>query len=103
MLLIGLGISFLASAALTGLSQRSFAGRAAQLHRTMSWLATAASGLVATFGLYFFVFDASENSLHGFVARRSVLTLSWLLAGAVLSLVAIKEALEDPARMLLDL
>ena len=86
-LLIGLGVSFLGSLVLTALSQWAFSGPAARVHRTLSWMGTAASGLVASFGLYFFVFDATETSLHEFIARRSLLTLSWLVSGAVLVMV----------------
>src|SRR5438045_1772047 len=43
--LVGLGITFVASVVLTVLSQRLFTGDSAKLHRTLSWFTTALGGL----------------------------------------------------------
>lgn len=89
-LLIGLAITFVVSLVMTLVSQRDPVGP--QAHRALSWLATAATGLAGSFALYFFVFDASETSLQGFVARRALLTLAWLLSGTVMVVAGSKRA-----------
>jgi len=81
-LLIGLGITFVASLLMTLASQRE--KLLPQAHRALAWLSTAATGLAGSFALYFFVFDASETSLTGFVARRAILTLAWLVSGTAM-------------------
>jgi hypothetical protein len=91
-LLIGLAIAFAASLVLTLLAQRTFTGEQARVHRAISWFATAFNGLAASFATYFFVFDATESSLNGFIARRSLLTLTWLVSGAVMVMMGRKKA-----------
>jgi hypothetical protein len=93
--LIGLGITFIASVVLTALSQRQFKGEAAKLHRMLSWFTTALGGLATSFATYFFVFDATESSLHGFIARRSLLTLSWLGAGVAMVVMGKKQSANE--------
>lgn len=92
LVLVGLGISFVVSLVLTLLSQQSFVGPQAKVHRALSWFATAFSGLAATFATYFFVFDASESSLNGFIARRALLTLAWLVSGTAMVVFGSKRA-----------
>ena len=82
--LIGLGISFVAALVLTLLAQRDVKAEWAKAHLKLSWLTTAASGLIGSFAAYFFVFDATESSLNEFIARRALLTLTWLVSGAAL-------------------
>lgn len=93
--LIGLGISFVVSLVLTLASQKKFANLEAKAHRTLSWFATAITGLAASFGTYFFVFDASETSLNGFIARRALLTLAWLISGTAMVVFGSKRAANE--------
>lgn len=53
-------------------------------HRFLSWHGVAVSGLLASLAVYFQLFDASDLELQGFVARRAVLSLGWLVAGVLL-------------------
>jgi hypothetical protein len=80
--LAGAGVASVAALVLAVRSQVTFKEKAAQLHRTLSWQAAVINGLISTFGLYFLVFDATETSLHEFIARRVLLTLMWLVSGA---------------------
>lgn len=91
-LLIGMGVAFVASLVLTLRAQKVFAGAEARIHRAMSWVGMAINGLIASFATYFFVFDATESSLNEFIARRSLLTLSWLIAGVVMVVAGRKRA-----------
>lgn len=87
MLIVAMGISFTASVLATLHARRAFPRETSQMHQTLSWLGTAISGLATTFGTYFLVFNATESSLHDFVARRALLTLTWLVAGTSMVLV----------------
>lgn len=83
LLIIASWVAFVGSIALTWqLYRRREALQ--QAHRTVAWLTSAALGLASTFALYFLVFDATDVGLSDFIAKRAVLTLSWLVAGAVL-------------------
>ena len=94
-LLIGLGMTFVASLVLTLLAQRDFKAELAKSHRSLAWLTTAVSGLVASFAAYFFVFDATESSLNEFIARRALLTLTWLVSGTVMVVMGTKKSADE--------
>ena len=88
LLLAGLAVSFLAAVVLAVADRQRPAvesGRA-RWHRMLSWHGVALSGLVTSFAVYFQIFDASDLSLQGFVARRALLSLGWLLGGVSLVL-----------------
>ena len=88
LLLVGLVVSFGAAIGLAMLERRGPALESTQArwHRLLSWHGVAVSGLVSSFALYFQIFDASDLSLQGFVARRALLSLGWLFAGVGLVL-----------------
>ncbi len=92
-LLVGLGITFVASVVMTLVMHRQ--QLVPQAHRTLTWLTTAATGLAGSFALYFFVFDASDTSLQGFVARRALLTLGWLISGTAMVVMGGKKAASE--------
>jgi len=64
-------------------------------HRLLSWHGAALTGLATSFAFYFHIFDASDLSLQGFVARRVVLTLAWLFIGTALVLSGRKQKLPE--------
>ncbi|MBL8954096.1 MAG: hypothetical protein JNK82_25190 [Myxococcaceae bacterium] len=92
-LLVGLGITFVASLLTALASQRKALD--VQVHRAAAWFSTAATGLASSFALYFFVFDASDTSLQGFVARRALLTLAWLGTGTAMVVAGSKRAANE--------
>jgi Predicted membrane protein (DUF2339) len=87
-LLVGLGIAFAAALALALVEPRgpTPATPVDRWHRLLAWHGVALSGLVASLAFSFQLFDASDLSLQGFVARRALLSLAWLLAGLALVL-----------------
>ncbi len=90
MLLVGLAVAFGASLVMALLDRRTppavGESHRDRLHRMLSWHGLALSGLVTSLAVYFQVFDASDLSLQDFVARRAILSLTWLLAGVALVL-----------------
>lgn len=82
-LLLALGLAF-GAALLTALwdrARRELETPNSRWHRLVSWQAVAASGLVFSFATYFQLFDASDLVSPHFAARRSILSLAWLVAG----------------------
>jgi hypothetical protein len=88
LLLVGLGAAFAGTVALAVMARRAPAPESptARWHRLLAWHGVALSGLVTSFAFYFQLFDASDLSLQHFVARRALLSLSWLAAGVALVL-----------------
>lgn len=86
LLVTAMGVGFVASVAATLYAQKTFSREHGQVHLTFSWLGTAITGLATTFATYFLVFDATETGLNDFIARRAVLTLTWLISGTALVL-----------------
>ena len=88
LLLVGLLVAFGASVVLAVLERRAqlVQSGVARWHRLLSWHGVAVAGLVTSLAIYFQIFDASDLSLQGFVARRAILSLGWLLAGVGLVL-----------------
>ncbi len=88
-LLIAMGLAFAASMALAlaSLKERRRDNAGDRLHRMVTWIAMAGSGIIGSFAAYFQIFDASEsNGLGDFVARRAILSLFWLTSGTALVL-----------------
>jgi hypothetical protein len=88
LLLAGLGVAFVAALGLAVLDRRAPAVESpvSRWHRLLSWHGVALSGLVTSCAVYFHIFDASDLSLQGFVARRALFSGTWLLAGVGLVL-----------------
>lgn len=97
MLLVALSILFVASIVVVALEARRerLVTDADRWHRMASWHGLALSGLATTFAFYFHIFDASDLSLQGFVARRVVLTLAWLFIGTGMVLSGRKHKLSE--------
>jgi hypothetical protein len=94
-LIAGMGIVFAAA-----LAQAIWTGRLhpklSKVHRMVSWHTVAATGLFASFAAYFQLFDGNEgHDFHTFLARRAVLTLSWLLSGVAMVLLGRKRLLPE--------
>lgn len=59
----------------------------AKFHRMAAWGGVAVAGLITSFAGYFHIFNASESAgMEDFVARRAILSLTWLLSGTALVL-----------------
>lgn len=56
-------------------------GGAWRWHRLLAWHGAGLAFLATSLAGYFHLFDASEAGLHGFLARRALLSLLWLGAG----------------------
>lgn len=94
-LLVALGMSALAAIATLFRARERFDD---QSHLNWSWLVAALSGVASSFGSYFLVFDATDSSLNQFIARRSLLTLSWLVSGTVMLLIGRKTERTEVSR-----
>ncbi|MBX7116783.1 MAG: DUF2339 domain-containing protein [Myxococcaceae bacterium] len=84
LLIVAMAMTLLMSVFATWYGQKAFPREKFQLHQTFSWLGMALNGLATTFATYFLVFNATENDLNDFVARRVLLTLTWLVSGALM-------------------
>ncbi len=88
LLLLGLGLIFAASlgAAIWDRARPEVESSVGRWHRLLSWQGVALAGLGLSFAVYFHIFDGSDLGFHDFLARRSILSLTWLMAGVALVL-----------------
>ncbi len=84
LLIAAMAVTFFTSVVATWHARKAFPREKFQLHQTLSWLGMALSGLATSFATYFLVFHTVEADLKEFVARRGLLTLTWLVSGAAM-------------------
>jgi putative flippase GtrA len=86
--LVGLALAFAAAVSFAladrWSGERQVDSAMLRWHRFASWHGVALSGLATSFAVYFHLFDASDLAPRDFLARRALLSLAWLITGAVL-------------------